>query len=164
MRVGSSLRQIGLALVVVSLLFLAGCRSSVDVSQPPDIVCGRDPCDRCKMLISEENMAAAYWTTAGEARRFDDIGEMLAYQKETGDDVATWWVHDLTSGDWLKAEDAHFVIGAGVATPMGFGIVAFSDENVAETLALGVENALVLDFSGLRVQPVRSMMTHDDLN
>lgn len=71
------------------------------------------------------------------ARRFDDIGEMLAYQKETGDDVATWWVHDLTSGDWLKAEDAHFVIGAGVATPMGFGIVAFSDENVAETLALG---------------------------
>lgn len=155
------LRVMGLAIGFV-LLALAGCRQAVDINQPPKIVYGQDACDRCQMLISEESMAAAYWTTDGEARRFDDIGGMLAYQRETGEEVAAWWVHDLTTSEWLKAGDAHFVMGAGVATPMGFDIVAFADERAAAALAHGAESAMVMDFSGLRAQSVNPALAHDD--
>lgn len=154
-----------LGLVFAFLLLaaaLAGCGQQVDVSQPPQIVYGQDACDRCKMLINEEAMAAAYWTAGGEARRFDDIGGMLTHQRETGETVATWWVHDLTSRRWLRAEEAHFVTGAGVTTPMGFGIVAFADESAAQALAAGANGAMVMDFSGLRAQSPGPMMMHND--
>lgn len=145
-----------LKLVILLSLFaaiiLVGCTQKADTSQPPNIAYGQDTCDQCKMIISEENMAAAYWTTKGEAHRFDDIGGMLAYHKQSGDDVTSWWVHDYLSGEWLNAENATFVKNAGnagVQTPMGFGIVAFASHQSAESFAYGVEGVAILDFDTL---------------
>ena len=63
----------------VALLALAGCGGAADTTQPPEILYGQDVCDECDMIISEEKYAAAYWTEEGEARRFDDVGEMLVF-------------------------------------------------------------------------------------
>ncbi|MCA9973038.1 MAG: nitrous oxide reductase accessory protein NosL [Anaerolineales bacterium] len=144
-------------LLLVGLL-LVGCGARVDVSQPPEIVYGQDVCSRCSMIISEENMAAAYWTADGEARRFDDIGGMLVYQQAQQEEVASWWVHDLHSAAWLRAEEAYFVMSSGRATPMGSGIVALAEETAAESLAAETAGAMVLDFAGLQAQAGNVMM------
>lgn len=153
--------------VAAALILLAGCQQSTNVNEPPEIVYGQDTCDRCQMIINEENMAAAYWTADEQARRFDDIGGMFAYQRETEEEVATWWVHDYYTSAWLRAEDAYFVMGSGVMTPMGYGIVALTDRAAAETLAQDVAGAAVLDFSSLMerlaTQSMNNVMTHDHL-
>jgi copper chaperone NosL len=135
-----------LAAVVV---VLAGCRTVPASEAPPDIRYGQDVCDQCKMIISEENAAAAYWTSSGEARRFDDIGGMLLHHLEREEEVAAFWVHDSYSGDWLRAEEATIVMNAGVETPMGFGLAAFADPARADALAYGGEAARVLSFAEL---------------
>lgn len=137
-----------LALVLVAVP-LAACRQQNDLATPPEIAYGQDVCDRCKMIINEENMAAAFWTAGGEAFRFDDAGEMLAYINETQPELASVWVHDYVDGTWLRADDATFVLGTGVATPMGFGIVAFADADAGRALAHGVAEAKILDFAAL---------------
>lgn len=146
--------------LLILILLMVGCQQTVDFDQPPEFVYGQDGCDRCKMLVNEEAMATAYWTTDGEARRFDDVGCMLLYPAESGDEVASWWVHDMSSGDWINAEEATFVMNAGVSTPMGFDIVSFADRETAEALAFGVDGAMVLTFSELQSQEIRPAMMH----
>ena len=139
-------------LTTVVMLLLIGCKQQNNTDAPPEILYGQDVCDRCGMIISEETMAAAYWTTSSEAYRFDDIGGMIAHQQENGDEIASWWVHDVNSAEWIRAEEAHFVMGAELMTPMGFGIVALADKDAADALAYGVEGAMVLDFASLQSQ------------
>lgn len=156
---------VALLSAVAALIWLAGCQQQVNVNEPPEILYGQDTCDRCRMIINEENMAAAYWTKDGQARRFDDLGGMFAYQQETQEEVASWWVHDYHSSAWLRAEEAYFVMGSGIMTPMGFGIVALTERAAADTLAQSVEGAVVLDFSSLMArlaaQSMNNTMVHE---
>ncbi len=134
---------------VALALLLGACSQTADTSQPPEIAYGEDVCDNCNMLISEEKFASAYWTTDGEARRFDDVGEMLSYMQTNPEEIASAWVHDVNSAEWLPAHEAYFVMNAGLTTPMGTGIVACSTEEEAQALAYGQEEATVMTFDEL---------------
>ena len=135
--------------VLLLALVLAGCKQAINVEAAPEIIVGQDVCDRCGMLISEEKYAAAYWTKDGEARRFDDIGGMFAHYQEVGEDVATFWVHDYLTDDWIRGEDASYVLDPGLTTPMGFGIAACAEEAQAIALAAGQDGAIVVSFDDL---------------
>lgn len=111
---------------------MAACRQSVNTEEPPGIIIGQDVCDQCGMLIGDDRFAAAYWTAEGEARRFDDIGGMLACYHNHGEDVARFWVHDFDTGEWLPADLATFIIDPEQQTPMGYGIIAFTDAEQAQ--------------------------------
>lgn len=126
-----------LALLVTASLSLS-CGRGPDLSRPPEIRYGEDVCDQCRMIISEARFAAAYVTAAGDTRRFDDIGDMLAYMGDRHEDVAAIWVHDYETEAWLRAEEAHYVVSEHVHTPMGHGIVAFADDARAEAFAAEV--------------------------
>jgi copper chaperone NosL len=141
------MKRLTMALPMLALLFLAACGRQVDTERPPEIIYGQDVCDRCGMIVNEENFAAAYWTKTGEARRFDDIGGMLAYITEESEEVATYWVHDFASGEWIRAEEATFVLDEDLMTPMGFGIAAFEVEAKAQAMAYGRDGVLVMPFS-----------------
>lgn len=131
----------------VLLLLLVACGSGQDFAgEPPEIVVGQDVCSGCNMIINDINHAAAYWTTDGEARRFDDIGGMLGYMQKKQEDRASTWVHDLNTGEWVRAEDAWFVMNAGLVTPMGTGIVSVANEEDARALAFDQPEALVMTF------------------
>ena len=134
---------------VLLLSLIAGCGPSTNTEEPPEIVYGQDVCERCGMIISEEKFAAAYWTAAGEAHRFDDIGGMLAYNTTETQEVASYWVHDFDSGEWIRAEDAHYILAADLMTPMGFGIAAFSGMEQAQAFAYGGETVKILSFAEL---------------
>lgn len=156
-------------LVVFALLgagLLAGACGGESGAEPPEIRYGEDVCDRCGMIISEARFAAAYVTEEGEARRFDDIGDLLAFDAERGEEVAAYWAHDYETAEWVRAEEAWYVRAESIDTPMGHGIVAFAERARAEAkaaetggevlgwpalLALGTggENGMSGDMSGM---------------
>jgi copper chaperone NosL len=138
--VNRPLRTTNYALLIAMVLFftaLTACQSAVDLEQPPDIRYGEDVCDLCGMIISEARFAAGYITADGETRRFDDIGNMVAYHLETGEDVAVFWVHDYETAEWLRADEATLAYVADLITPMGSGLVAFADPDAAAQAIAG---------------------------
>ena len=151
-------RRLFFVMTGLVLLLLAGCGQAVNTDEPPQIVYGQDICDRCGMIINEEAFAAAYWTTGGEARRFDDIGGMMAHLVEKAEDVASFWVHDYADGAWIRAETATFVLDQNLKTPMGFGIAAFADAAQAQALAAGQEGAELLSFAELQAKEITMPM------
>jgi copper chaperone NosL len=134
-------------LCVLLLLTLTACGGGADTTQPPEILYGQDVCDECDMIISEEKYAAAYWTAEGEARRFDDVGEMLVYMAKNPEPTASIWVHDINSAAWLLADDAWFIMNSGLRTPMGTGIAVTADEQSARALAFDQAEAVVMTFA-----------------
>lgn len=136
-------------LLALFLVLLPACGGSESLDEPPEILYGQDVCSNCNMIISEENFASAYWTADGEARRFDDMGEMLAYIQSNPEEIASTWVHDMNTAEWLRAEEAWIVMNAGVATPMGTGIVAVATEDDARALAFDQEGAMVMTYGEL---------------
>jgi len=138
-----------LIFATIALLLFAGCGQAANVEEPPEIAYGQDVCERCGMIISEDKFAAAYWTAGGQERRFDDIGGMIAYDTENSEDVASYWVHDFGTGEWMRAEEATYVLDSNLMTPMGFGIAAFADKEQARALANGQENVMIMPFAAL---------------
>lgn len=131
------MRKTLLAATVVSLL--AACTPAPTGPTPPEIVYGVDVCEACGMIISEARFAAATALDGGEALRFDDIGDMLAYHASRPEiDVRAWFVHDHPSETWLEGHQATFVQSSEIASPMGHGIVAFADPAEAEAYALEI--------------------------
>lgn len=142
-----TLRSITITLLLVSLL-LAGCAPAGDPNGPPTIHYGQDVSDGCGMLISDPTYAAAYRTTGGITRVFDDVGEMLQSQRERREEVTSYFVHDFTTKDWLRADGAQFVASPKLHTPDGYGIAAFGDEADARALAAQL-GGKVLSFEAL---------------
>ncbi len=139
--------------VLLGLLLLAACGGKQSFDEPPKIVYGVDVCSACNMIINEENFASAYWTTGGDARMFDDLGEMILYMHDHPDEeVASAWVHDMNTAKWLRAGDAWIVMNAGLVTPMGTGVASVATEQDAQALAFGQDGAMVLTFDDLMKQ------------
>ena len=128
-------------LLAVAVLLLAGlatgCGDTAEANGPPEISYGRDICIECNMIISEPRFAAAYRLDDGEPKSFDGIGELVKHG-QTQDElsrIAFAWVHDYNTEDWILVEEAFFVAGREIVTPMGHGIVAFTTEESAAAFA-----------------------------
>jgi copper chaperone NosL len=123
------------ALLVASALaplVLVGCGGQTSAQEPPTISYGRDVCQRCGMIISEERFAGALVTAGGDAALFDDVGELVLTVQEEGLDNRRAWAHDRGTGAWIDAVSASFVRGDAGATPMGTGVVAFAQRDDAD--------------------------------
>lgn len=136
-------------LISFILLLLAACGAQPDLNEAPEIRHGEDVCERCGMIISDDRYSAAYWTTDGDPRVFDDIGGMLAYHMEEQEDVGSFWVHDFNTREFISADSAYLVLASDLETPMGFGIAACGTKADAEKLAEKQENSMVMSFEQL---------------
>lgn len=131
--------------------FLVACQpTKSDEPQPPEILYGQEVCEMCGMLIDDPRFAAATLLVDGQARKFDDAGEMVLYHMEHPDQmVSAWFVHDHKTEVWTRGETAFYVINNNIHSPMGHGVAAFVAE--ADAVALATElAAVVTDFDGLR--------------
>lgn len=155
------------ALFIVLLTACSGTTITPDT--PPEIVYGEDVCDQCGMIISDERFAASVVIETApsefEHRIFDDIGGMFEFVMENNDiEIASYYVHDYSSREWLDARDAYFVKSDGLLTPMSFGLVACAQQVDAEVLAREW-NGDVLTFTELHEvlfgSIVESHMDHD---
>jgi copper chaperone NosL len=152
-------RYLAVLLAVVLLLTAACGGASVEPGTPPTIVYGEDVCDHCGMIINDERFAAGAVVQMDgdryEHRRFDDIGDMFAFAQEleenSAERVVTLFVHDYESLEWIEADQAHFVKAASLRTPMGSGLVAFGNGEVAKEQA-AVWQGEVLNFDEARQQ------------
>lgn len=131
--------RITLVLILLTAFFFS-CKDNPSTG-PAQIYYGEDVCERCKMIISEEAYSAQYILPGGKSRKFDDLGCMLHYtsageggNSERGE-IATYYVKDYSSGEWIDGSSAYYVWVESIKTPMGHGIVAASDENAARELA-----------------------------
>jgi copper chaperone NosL len=121
----------GLVMVVAT----AACRTTA--SGPPHIEADRSVCAYCGMLISEQLFAAAYRTSAGEARVFDDIGCLVASAKrEPQPEAIRFWFHDASTGNWIDGKEATFVRVERRRTPMSGGFIAYRHAADAQGAAI----------------------------
>ena len=116
-------------LVVSTILWSCGNEGAAD--EPPTIAYGRDTCDRCGMIISDERFAAGLVSPDGGQSVYDDAGEMIADIQEQGLGSRRPWVHDYDSATWIDAAQAFFAVGSNVDTPMATGVIAFKEFEAA---------------------------------
>lgn len=133
--------------LVASLLLLVGCQQA---ALAPVDISAEDICASCKMAISEKRYAAEFLTKDGEPVKFDDIACMARYvqTRQHKDTIATYFVVDFDSRQWVPAEAAHYVRSVDFQTPMRSGIVAYQDEAQAQA-AVAVHHGTLLRFADL---------------
>jgi copper chaperone NosL len=137
-------------LILLAAALLAACARAPAQPQPPEILYGQDLCEACGMIISEAQFAAASLTAGGQAHKFDDIGDMLAYHEQhPEEEVRAWFVHDYHTQAWLRGETAFYVRSPAIDSPMGHGLAAFAEKANAAAFA-GERAAEVLTFAALR--------------
>jgi nitrous oxide reductase accessory protein NosL len=115
---------------------LTACRQEL-LCGPPTLHLGRDECAGCGMIINEDRCASALLVEDRGERRylvFDDIGCMLDFEKEGAADLAIvgTFVRDHASRQWMDGRSATYLFNEKIATPMGSGLVAFSERATAE--------------------------------
>lgn len=118
-------------LLFISLvLIFNGCSEDREI-KPAIVKYGQDTCTGCSMIISEVPYSAQYILTDGSVKKFDDIGCMIDYIKHTDNEldmIAAVYVHDYNSNKWIDAKRALFLHSRLIITPMGHGIIAFSND------------------------------------
>lgn len=145
--------------VALAGLPLANCAAAIDPAKPPAIRYGEDVCSSCGMIISDRAYAAAYRTTGGEVRLFDDLGEMVLYHQRQRETVATFFVQDYETRTWLRTDEAYYVVSPELRTAMGTGVVALASPANAEALAARLKGQ-VLRFETLLDQGLPHMSRH----
>jgi len=97
------------------------------------------------MAISQKQFAAEIVDEEETVHKFDDIGCMLQFLKAKRGIVkpAALYVVDYDTRQWLAVDQAHFVRSALITTPMGGGIVAFSNAARATAAAREREGRLL---------------------
>lgn len=130
------------------LLFTAGFLGIVACGKMPPVPVEIEPsdmCSYCKMAISEKRFAAEYLDQQSETYKFDDLGCMRNFvqSKQSGQDVAAWFVVDFESKQWLDGRRATYVHSTQFKTPMSGGIVALQERGRAEQLASQYHGAVM---------------------
>jgi copper chaperone NosL len=102
-----------------------------------------DNCQHCKMTITDLKFSTELITDKGRINKFDDIKCMLAYSKENALNKAQFFVADYYHPEkFVKAENAVYVSGGKISSPMNGNIAAFSTKEDAEKFAAEKEATL----------------------
>lgn len=97
-------------------------------------------CKRCNMhLVAADKKFSVTIAEGIEASAFDDIGCALLWREgecamRTSAFDSNARVYDYETGEPVVIEQAYFVHGAGLKTPMGYDLAAFKKKEHAEKL------------------------------
>lgn len=118
--------------MLLLIVILAGC-SSQNAFEPQPIDTTIDSCDQCHMGIQDVKASSEVILKDGTPKKFDDIGCMVLFIKDHEKEVANVFVHDYVTSEWIDMNDAAFVQGSKIKSPMNYGFVAFSSTEEAKT-------------------------------
>lgn len=112
-------------------------------------------CKQCNMKLTDEHKRFSVIVPAGiEFSAFDDLGcAMLwkagecAMRQGAFDDNAV--AHDQATGREVPVQKAFFVIGSGVRTPMGFGVLAFGSKEAAEEFIAAQKQGTIVSYADM---------------
>jgi copper chaperone NosL len=101
---------------------------------PGPIDWGVDACHHCKMALIQKGFAAQRLNAKGKVFRFDSIECLLADLAERpGVPEERYYVSDLSrpEADLLPAEDAAYLRGSRISSPMGGSLAGFASSDSA---------------------------------
>jgi copper chaperone NosL len=132
----------------VGLLALAGVLLAACTVRPEPVHLGSDECAHCRMTISDARFASQALTRTGLAHKFDAIECLAAFiQGENAPAegaLHSLWVTDFVETErWIPAEEARYVHGEGVRSPMSGGLAAHADAESARRHAESVSARLI---------------------
>jgi copper chaperone NosL len=129
-------------IICLTSLVLVGCTGGVP--EPVEIVLNEENCSHCRMAVSQREFAAEVVTVSGSVDYFDDIGCLRDWVKEhRPPESAGFFVVDQTTGEWLDAKTAFFVLARKLPTPMSSGLAAFDAEASARSAAEKLEGEVL---------------------
>jgi copper chaperone NosL len=94
-----------------------------------------DMCSSCRMAISQKQFAAQLFDAEENVYKFDDVACMLRFIKHGRVSPGAVFVPDYNTREWIKGNSTMFVKTDQVDTPMGGGLLAFSDAARADAVA-----------------------------
>ncbi|MFM2416570.1 MAG: hypothetical protein RL385_1293 [Pseudomonadota bacterium] len=107
-------------LLILSVFALAACTRTP--FEPEDPLWGKQPCDHCRMLVSEPVPAAQAVLADGSRKHFDDVGCLAAFLRGRDRTGVLAWVRGPDGKTWVNAFTAQY--GTGRRTPMDYGFLA----------------------------------------
>lgn len=117
--------------VAVLLLFV-----SCNTTEPEPVKLNVDNCEHCKMTIADLKFAAELITDKGRIYKFDDLSCLLSYKKDQSLVNTKEFVADYNNPkDFVNAEEAFFVSGEKVQSPMNGNVAGFAKKEDAEKFA-----------------------------
>lgn len=108
------------------LLLLTACGGE-ESGTPEPIDEDVDVCELCYMSVFDNQFAAQIVTEDGKALKFDDIGCLAAYIVDN-EQEGTPYVRDFDTLEWVHVDEALFVFGEEIETPMNSGLASFANK------------------------------------
>ena len=118
------------ALTLLAAAFGAACSAR----EPEPIALNEDPCDFCRMTISDARFGGEAVLPTGRVKKFDSAECLVGWVRATPADArGALFVIDLQHpGTFVPAATAGFLKGALMTSPMGQAVVSFADTAKAE--------------------------------
>lgn len=125
------------SVVALLALFASACATG-----PGQVHWGEEACAHCQMAISDERYAAQVVDSRGKTWKFDSLECMAAFL--AGADMTGYsaWVADGRAA-WIPADRASIVRSEQIRSPMGGGLAAFRDAEMARAAAREVGGTMV---------------------
>jgi hypothetical protein len=144
---------------IAALLATQSCKRSTAWPPEPDrIHFGEDACAACSMIIGDATYAAQIRSPNGATQVFDDIGCMLT-KATASTDPAGIFVRAFDGTGWIRGDRAFVVHAKDIASPMGYGFVAFALQSDADAAAKSHPGSVVAELRSLFGSPSR-LPTH----
>lgn len=126
------------SMAIAMLSFLCFSLLSCDPAKPEPIKLNSDNCDNCGMTISTPEFAAVLFTAKGRTYKFDDISCLLEYKtdnKEKASGAELFVANYIDGNQLLPVENAVYIQGENLKSPMGGNIAAFKNKESANKYA-----------------------------
>lgn len=120
-------RRRGAAALVAAATLSVGCAAP----GPREIVAGQDACHYCRMEISDARFGTQVILGTGKTYVFDSVECLAGFLRTSpGSAVASTWVTDPSTGDWVPADEAGYLLDSSLRSAMG-RVVAFATPDEA---------------------------------
>jgi len=127
-----NMRIQNLLLSTAAIFLIAACNTT----KPEPVKLNVDNCEHCKMTIADLKFSAELITDKGRIYKFDDLSCLLSYKKEKKLTNEICFVADYSNPqNFVKTDQAFFVSGEKVQSPMNGNVAGFSKKEDAEKFA-----------------------------
>jgi len=125
-----------MAILLPGILFTTSCTGG----GPQPIRYGQDNCDFCKMGIADKRFGAEILTSKGKTYKFDDFHCLLGFLDSKAlatKEIADVYIIDFSGdGQWMKADEGHFLKSESLHSPMNGNIAAFKSADSMKKYAI----------------------------
>ena len=134
-------------IIVAVALFSTSCSRKAE-----KINYGTDNCAECKMTIMDPHFGAEIVTKKGKIYKFDDIHCIAKFLERRGVEMSSIYrtfVVDYNNYEFIKLNDAEFVVSSVYKSPMGGNAAAFKNKAEAEKKSAEIEGSKVTNWATL---------------